>query len=139
MWDTRADATLYTLNSTDKDIVSELRKNLKKGISDIELLEQLNTDTTILLTTDRRKFAKEDNAYVDEVKWEKGISKDIVKEGKTYIVNIHNIVAPEPKQLDEARGLITADYQNFLENRWIKELRKKYPYQVNQEVLLSIK
>lgn len=139
MWGTRADATLYTLNSTDKNLVSELRKSLKKGISDNELLEQINTDTTTLLTTDRRKFSKEDNAYVDGVEWKKGISKDIVEDGKTYVVYIHEILAPEPKQLDEARGLITADYQNFLEDGWIKELRKKYPFTVNKEVLSSIK
>lgn len=139
MWDNRVDATLYTLNSDDKGIVSDLRKSLKKGISDIELLEQINTDTTSLLTTDRRKFAKEDNAYVDAVEWKKGISKDIIEDGKTHIIFIHEVVAPEPKKLDEARGLITADYQNFLEDHWIKELRKKYPYQVNKEVLSSIK
>lgn len=139
MWDNRVDATLYTLNSADKGIVADLRKSLKKGISDIELLEQINTDTTTLLTTDRRKFAKEDNAYVDAVEWKKGISKDIIEDGKTHIIFIHEVVAPEPKKLDEARGLITADYQNFLEDRWIKELRKKYPYQVNKEVLSSIK
>lgn len=139
MWETRADATLYTLNSTDKNLVSELRKSLKKGISDNELLEQINTDTTTLLTTDRRKFAKEDNPFIDKVDWKKGISKDIVEDGKTYIVNIHEIVAPEPKKLDEARGLITADYQNFLESAWIKELRKKYPFSVNKEVLSTIK
>ena len=139
MWDTRANATLYTLHTTDKGIVSDLRKSLKKGISDIELLEQINTDTTILLTTDRRKFAKEDNTYVDAVDWKKGISKEIVEDGKVHIVYIHEILAPEPKQLDEARGLITADYQNFLEHGWIKELRSKYPYKVNKEVLSSIK
>ena len=139
MWGNRVDATVYTLNTTDKDRVTELRENLKKGISDNEVLGQMNTDTSTLLTTDRRKFAKEDNAYVDTVDWKKGISKDIVEDGITYIVFIHDVLAPEPKQLDEARGLITADYQNFLEDRWIKELRNKYPYTVNQEVLSSIK
>ncbi|MDY0103723.1 MAG: hypothetical protein RBS07_12380 [Lentimicrobium sp.] len=119
--------------------MADLRKNLSNGISDNELLEQINNDSTSLLTTDRRKFSKEDNTYVDAVEWNKGISKDIVEDGKVYIVNIHEVLSPEPKQLDEARGLITADYQNFLEQRWIKELREKYPFHVNQEVLSSIK
>lgn len=139
LWGKRVDATLYTLNSTDKNLVADLRKNLSNGISDNELLEQINNDSTSLLTTDRRKFSKEDNTYVDAVEWNKGISKDIVEDGKVYIVNIHEVLSPEPKQLDEARGLITADYQNFLEQRWIKELREKYPFHVNQEVLSSIK
>ncbi len=139
LWGKRVDATLYTLNSTDKNLLAELRKNLSKGISDNELLEQINNDSTTLLTTERRKFSKEDNLYVDAVEWNKGISKDIVEDGKVYLVNIHEVLSPEPKQLDEARGLITADYQNFLEQRWIKELREKYPFKVNQEVLSSIK
>lgn len=138
-WGKRVDATLYTLNSADKDLLAEFRKNLSKGISDNELLEQINNDSTTLLTTDRRKYSKEDNAFVDAVEWNKGISKDIVEDGKVYLVNIHEVLSPEPKQLDEARGLITADYQNFLEQRWIKELREKYPFKVNQEVLSSIK
>jgi peptidyl-prolyl cis-trans isomerase SurA len=139
LWGNRVDATLYTLSSTDKDLLAGLRKNIGKGISDNELLEQINNDSTSLLTTDRRKFSKEDNPYVDAVEWKKGLSKDIAEDGKAYIVYIHEVLLPEPKQLDEARGLITADYQNFLEQRWIKELREKYPYQVNQEVLSSIK
>ena len=44
----------------------------------------------------------------------------------------------EPKALDEARGLITAEYQNYLEERWIKELRAKYNYAVNNDVLYTL-
>jgi peptidyl-prolyl cis-trans isomerase SurA len=50
----------------------------------------------------------------------------------------HNLVAPEPKLLKEAKGLITADYQNYLEEEWIKQLRSKYPYEVNQGVFESL-
>jgi peptidyl-prolyl cis-trans isomerase SurA len=46
---------------------------------------------------------------------------------------------PEPKSLSEARGLITADYQNFLEKIWIQYLRQKYPVVINKEVLAKIK
>ena len=43
-----------------------------------------------------------------------------------------------PKQLDEAKGLITADFQNYLEKSWIDELRKKYPAKVNEAVLKTL-
>jgi peptidyl-prolyl cis-trans isomerase SurA len=35
--------------------------------------------------------------------------------------------------------VVTANYQDYLEQQWIKELRAKYPYDVNEEVLSSIK
>ncbi|MBW6490028.1 MAG: peptidylprolyl isomerase [Lentimicrobium sp.] len=139
MWDQRVEATIYTLGSDNKEIISELRRNILKGISDNELLEQFNNDSTTILSTDHRKFSKGDNSIIDSVNWEKGISKDIQLNEKVHIINIHQVLEPEPKQLDEARGLITSDYQNYLEKIWIKELRQKYPYTVNREVLSSIR
>ncbi|SEH05481.1 Uncharacterised protein [Candidatus Venteria ishoeyi] len=58
--------------------------------------------------------------------------------GKTIIV-AREFRNPEPKTLKEARGLVTADYQNYLEAEWIKELRAKYTVDVKQEVLKTIK
>jgi peptidyl-prolyl cis-trans isomerase SurA len=52
---------------------------------------------------------------------------------------VHKTLDPEPKTLSEARGMITADYQSFLEKDWISGLRKKYPVSINQEVLSTIK
>jgi len=58
---------------------------------------------------------------------------------KTVFVVISQLVAPEPKSLNEARGLITADYQSYLEKQWIEHLRNKYDVEVNEKVLSSIK
>ena len=73
------------------------------------------------------------------MKWEPGISANI-QDGKDVVfVKINAVLKPEPKQLNDARGLITADYQNYLEKEWIAELRIKYPVVVNQDVLAKIK
>ena len=47
------------------------------------------------------------------------------------------IKAPE-EYLDE-RGKVTSDYQDALEQAWIKQLREKYPVVVNEEVFESLK
>ena len=44
-----------------------------------------------------------------------------------------------PKTLEEARGLFVSDYQKYLEDNWIKELRKKYKIKVNKKVLKTVK
>ena len=41
----------------------------------------------------------------------------------------------EPRSFNEAKGLVINDYQNFLENKWIDVLRRKYPIKVNENVL----
>ncbi|SHE79585.1 peptidyl-prolyl cis-trans isomerase SurA [Mariniphaga anaerophila] len=49
-----------------------------------------------------------------------------------------DVFPPEPKTLDEARGLYISEYQNYLEQNWIKALRKKYKIKVNKKLLKSI-
>ena len=42
------------------------------------------------------------------------------------------------RSFDEARGLVINDYQNILEEKWINELKKKYPVKVNEAVFQSL-
>jgi peptidyl-prolyl cis-trans isomerase SurA len=48
-------------------------------------------------------------------------------------------LAPTNKTIPEAKGLITADYQNYLEKQWIASLRSKYQFTVEKEVLSTVK
>ncbi|PKP04162.1 MAG: hypothetical protein CVU14_00725 [Bacteroidetes bacterium HGW-Bacteroidetes-9] len=139
MWDQRLDATIYTFNTTSEDILSKARKAIKKGISDNELLEMINTDSTSVLSIDRRKYQKGDDPMIDEIDWKTGIATETATADKVIMIKVNEVVKPEIKKLNEARGIITADYQNFLEKQWIKDLRAKYPFEVNNEVLSSIK
>lgn len=43
------------------------------------------------------------------------------------------------ESFDQNRGSIIAEYQNYLEEQWLKELRKKYSIYVNRELLPKIK
>ncbi|MFA6950499.1 MAG: peptidylprolyl isomerase [Lentimicrobiaceae bacterium] len=139
MWGERLDATTYTLSTQDKKVIGLVKSSVKKGITNNELLEMINTDSTSVLTIDRGKFEKGENSVADAAEWKKGSISETVTNGQTNIVFVNDVSAPEPKQLNEARGLITANYQDYLEQQWIKELRAKYSFEVNKEVLSSIK
>ena len=36
------------------------------------------------------------------------------------------------------RGLVVADYQELLEKQWVAELRRKYAFTVNKDVLETV-
>ena len=46
--------------------------------------------------------------------------------------------ANEPRSFEEARGLVINDYQGFLDEQWIAELKKKYPVVLNETVFQSL-
>ena len=46
--------------------------------------------------------------------------------------------AGQQRSFEEARGLVINEYQNHLEEKWIEELKKKYPLKVNDTVFKSL-
>jgi peptidyl-prolyl cis-trans isomerase SurA len=137
MWDERLDATIYT--TKDPAVAKKARNFLSTGLNDDAILKEINTDTTRRLTIESGKFSKKDNKCIDQITWAPGISPDLVDGQDVVFVNVKAVLKPEPKKLNEARGMITADYQNYLEKEWVKALRQKYPVTVNQVVLDKIK
>jgi peptidyl-prolyl cis-trans isomerase SurA len=137
MWETRLDASVFTVK--DASIVKSLKKLLKKGVADEQVLAKFNQDSIQKVTVERKKFSKGENTNIDVLEWKPGIT-DLIPMADTSnaIIVIHQVVAPEPKLLNEIRGAMTADYQNFLEKEWISELRAKYPVVINREVFNSI-
>ena len=55
-----------------------------------------------------------------------------------YYNNLWIVGKTEVKPLNEVKGLVTADYQNFLEEKWIAALKNKYKVTLNQELLHKI-
>ena len=53
-----------------------------------------------------------------------------------YIIREYSV--PSPRTFEEARGLVINDYQNELENKWIDELKKKYPVSINETVFRTL-
>ncbi len=138
MWGDRADALVVT--AANEEGAKEALKIAKKGKSADEMREAFKNDTLFDVKFIEKKFPKGDNTIIDNVEWNAGVSKIVPdKDGRFGFAVIKSKIAPEPKSLSEARGLITADYQNFLEKEWIDQLKKKYTVTVNKDVLSSVK
>jgi peptidyl-prolyl cis-trans isomerase SurA len=137
MWDERLEATIYTLKNPK--LAQKVRNFITSGLSDEALLKEINVDTVKTLKIESGKYSKKENKYIDAIKWIPGISNDIPTDPAVVIVNVKQILAPEVKTLNEARGLITNDYQNYLEKIWVEYLHNKFKVTVNKDVLAHIK
>ncbi len=141
MYDERADVVIYTCaNQSVADNARKLiLKNTKKGISSEQVLKTINKKDANNIKAENGIFAKGENAFLNQDEWKKGLTKNIPNNNKIVFVHIKDILPPSPKPLKEVRGLITSEYQNYLEKEWIKELRTKNKVVVNPEVLQKIK
>ena len=60
-------------------------------------------------------------------------------DGNTSFIKLLNYFAANlQRNFDDARGLVINDYQNILEEKWIVDLKKKYPVKINEAVFKSL-
>lgn len=138
MWEDRVNATL--ISSENRTDVEQALDLVNHDIKVEELSSMLVNEKPLDIKIQEKKFTKGDNELIDKVDWIPGVSHIVYgTDGTAGFAIIQSLVAPEPKTLAEARGLITADYQNYLEAEWIKDLRKKYTVTVDQNVLSELK
>ena len=135
-WPERADATV--LNCLNEKIAQEVHKALKKGKKITEVVELVNKSSQLNLQTESKLFLPKENPIVD-ANWKLGVSAPVLQDGKWVLVQVNKLLAPAPKGLIEAKGLITSDYQNYLEKEWLNELKKKYTVTINNQLLSTLK
>lgn len=140
MWPLRIDADIYYC--ANAKIAKSLRKDLsaKKPLSNDELLKKYNKDNPLALKIDGAVYNFESNEILKNNNLStKGISKDINYNNQVVIVNVKNVLQPAPKTISEAKGIITSDYQNYLEREWLDHLKKTYPVVIYKDVLYEVK
>ena len=127
-----------SLLSENKNLKDTLIKTIPL-IGNSEFIKKINKDNSLNLKIESGKFEKGENKILDSLKWKKGISNDIKSEkNQIIIVHIESILPPSTKSLSEVKGKVISEYQNELDKNWIKDLRQKYKYSVNYDVLYSI-
>lgn len=141
LWDKRVEASIYTCadQSIAEKVYKVAQKRGKKNISDQAILDKFNKDSQLALKIESGKFLKGENDIIDKIQWKPGVTPMETQDGKVLFVEVKRVIESEPKALDEARGMVTSQYQNYLEEAWIKELRSNYKVNINREVLSQLK
>jgi len=138
LWGERFDGRIYTCENAKvhKKLTKFLSKEENKKAAISEILAKYNKEDSKLVSIEEDIYSKGDNETVDALIWSIGSIDDYTK-SKSILIG--DKLDPTPKKLNEARGLITADYQSFLEEKWVNELREKSNITINKELLNSIK
>lgn len=143
MWGERASVIIVDVK--DDKVEAKARKlapNLLNGkMTKEQFSAKLNKkvkDNVILLEGLYTKEDKDKNSLISGMDWTPGIGPTEKKDNKIRFAVITAIIQPQPKTLKEAKGMVISDYQNYLEQEWIKELKSKYKVEVFKDVLYSL-
>lgn len=135
-WEERAVTSIYKLDDRYKDQLDEVRA-FAAAHSPQEVMEKYkNTDPPML----RHESKTMEHSVYPEFKsmeWKAGAlsqSEPDPRGRHIKFVKIEEILPKGLKTLDEARGYVVADYQDYLESQWVEELRKEYEVDINQKV-----
>lgn len=138
-WDERADVTNY--KCVNANIAKDVRKMLSQKKSDKEILETANKTSQLNLSIENIFYLKNEKPVIN-ANWKAGIvptDYEDPNEKKVVVIVVNKILPMSPKTLPECRGMVTADYQNYLENEWLTYLKNKYKVKINEDVLKTIK
>lgn len=150
MWPDRKEVTRVNIrNLKDKKLADQLAKQVVEWVNFADMTlntikdKILEKDSTLLVDITRERVVAGEEPRVDALTQPQSFDrKDETDESGRITLNViilNRLLPPMPKELDEVRGHVTAEYQNYLESEWIKELRAKYPVVINREIFEKIK
>ncbi|MSP85606.1 MAG: peptidylprolyl isomerase [Flavobacteriaceae bacterium] len=132
-WKNRLDVTI--LSSTKWDVIKKSEKLLKQDKTADLIKEKLNLkDGDVNVMSKVGVFEEGNQVLPKNIKFKTGIS-EIIKEGEYYFVTkVNKILPADSKKLEECKGKVINDYQQYLEENWVNDLKNEFKVEVNQIV-----
>lgn len=137
LWKKRFDVLMAS--STSQDMVKKAQKMIKKSKSVADIKKELNTEEVVNIMITEGIFEEGNEALPKGYAHKEGLS-DVLKDGNYYfIIKTNKILPAGSKSLEETRGRVINDYQQFLEENWVSDLKKEFKVEVNNQVFEKVK
>jgi peptidyl-prolyl cis-trans isomerase SurA len=121
------------------DIAAENNLTIKLNSKSKKSLEFLyNRESALTLRVTEGLFERGKNPVLDSVTWETGRFE--TRNGSEFrLIGIKEMLASQPKKFEETKGAVISDYQQYLEQEWIRQLRQEYAIILNERTIDQIK
>ncbi len=127
----------HVKQQSDVKAVANCVKKLKFDEWNEALRKTFNNDSIIRIRVEKGLFKKGDNKLIDREVFKVNDTK--VDSVKGYPIDAtYGKLIKKPQDYTDVRPLVTADLQDELERLWVADLRKRYSFSVNEEVLKTV-
>ena len=136
LWNASAEAIIFSC--ANENVAKNSIEELEKGKS----WKDVMNDNSSQVQADSGRYELNQIPVNDKTNFTSGlitlpvVNKNDGTEVFTKILKLY----PDHQQrnFDDARGLVINDYQNYLEVKWIEQLKKQYPVKVNEKVFQTL-
>ena len=136
LWDASAEAIIFSC--ANKTVAENSIAQLKKRKKWKDIISQNSTE----IQADSGRYELGQIPVVDRTNFTTGlITMPVINknDGTAVFAKILTLYpGRQQRSFADARGLVISDYQNYLEEKWVNQLKEKYPVKVNQKVLQSL-
>lgn len=135
-WEESADILLF--NCSEEKTATAAIEMLEAGKDWKKMVEE--SDGKIQADSGRYELAQIQTGY-DKKVYEGLITKPLTNSGDyttSFIKVLRLFPANQQRSFGDARGLVINDYQGALEEKWINELKTKYPIKINETVFQTL-
>lgn len=130
---------VLTASSSKEEVAKQVKIMLKNTIATEDIKKKFNVNDVVNVMIKQEIYEEGSDNFPKNVTASMQVS-DVVKENDFYFVNkVINVIPAGPKKLDEVRGKVINDYQQYLEDNWVNDLKKEFKVTVNQEVFEKTK
>ena len=127
----------FVIMAYNDSIMQEAVKFLNDNANDAEKYAKLKKEFKAKVNVQKVFAAQGENVAVDYLVF-KSVEKPEVKKYKEFYI-AEGKLQNQPECADDVKLQVVSDYQTYLEEQWIKELKAKYPVKINQKVLKMVK
>ena len=135
-WETAAEAIIFSC--ANRDVAKKAMEELGNGKSWREVM----SNNISQVQADSGRYELGQIPVAGRTNFTEGlITAPVVNEndGTAIFAKILKLYpGRQPRNFEEARGLAINDYQTFLEEKWIEQLKKQYPIKISEKVFTSL-
>ena len=129
------------ISCKDKATLKAAKAIVKKSHTDSidKYLRTRLNDSIQYVKIEKGLFVQGDNKAIDKFGFKVKKAEFTPTEDYPYVFVVGKLLKNTPEDYTDVRGLVTADYQEYLEKEWIKYLRNKFSVEVFKDVLGTVK
>jgi peptidyl-prolyl cis-trans isomerase SurA len=136
LWNSSAEAVIFSCSN--KAAADSSIKQLRNRKTWKEIVSENSTQ----VHADSGRYELGQIPVIDRTNFTAGmITLPVINKGDgsaTFAKIIKLYPAHQQRDFEDARGMVINDYQNYLEKKWVDQLRKKYPAKVNEKVFQEL-